>query len=102
MSLSLIHISRETVTDRAGLTGDAATGNGADDVVFAHGVRRLKRLIDDQLQRVEAEVVVDVSAVDGDGAAAREDSNSGHRAFSSAGAVKISFLVIHLLVSSLT
>ena len=58
------------MTDGAGLAGNAAACNGANDVNGAQGVGGNQRLTNDQLQGVQAEVLVDVAAVDGDGTGA--------------------------------
>ena len=54
----------------ASLTGDAAAGDGGDDVHLANHAGGDQGLADDELQGLQAEVVVDITAVDGDGAGA--------------------------------
>ena len=58
------------MTDGAGLAGDAAAGDGGLNVDLADGAGGDQGLADDKLQRLEAEVIVNVAAVDGDGAGA--------------------------------
>ena len=55
-----------TVTDSAGLTGDAAAGDGGNDVHLAQLLGGSQGLTDQQLQGLQTEVLVDVTAVDGD------------------------------------
>ena len=50
----------------AGLAGYAAAGDGADDIEPAEGVGDLHRLADDELQGLETEVLVNITAVNGD------------------------------------
>ena len=85
----------DAVADGAGLAGHAAAGDGGDDVHLAEGVGGDQRLTDDQLQGLETEVVVDVTAVDGDGAGpAGEEVHARHGALPAAGAVHISLLAL--------
>ena len=56
-----------------GLTGYAAAGNGGFDIDLAKGVGRNQRLTDDELKGIESEVIIDVTAVDGDGTGAVGD-----------------------------
>ena len=88
------------MTDGAGLAGDAAAFDGADEVDLAEHVGGGQRLTDDHLQRVEAEVIVDVTTVDGDGAgAALIQANAGDGGFATAGAVLIlSLALVHSLL----
>ena len=58
------------VADGAGLAGDAAAGDGDNQVNLAQGVGGDQGLADQQLQGLQAEVLVDIAAVDGDGAGA--------------------------------
>ena len=58
--------SRDAVADRAGLAGDAAACNAADNVELLVGLGEDERLTDDGLQGVKAEVIVDVAVVDRD------------------------------------
>ena len=57
-------------TDSAGLTGNAAAGDSDNDVNLAQQIGGDQGLTNDQLQRVKTEVIVDVAAVDDDGAGA--------------------------------
>ena len=77
------------VTDRAGLTGDAAAFDVGDDVIFANSVGNAERLVDNELEGFQAEIIVDVTAVDGDLAGTGIQTNAGDGALSSAGTVEI-------------
>ena len=55
------------VADGAGLTGYAAAGDGDNDVNLAQQIGGDQGLTDDQLQGVQTEILVDVTAVDDDG-----------------------------------
>ena len=83
----------------AGLAGDAAAGDGGNDVHLAGVAGGLQGLTDDHLQGIQAEVIVDVTAVDDDGAGAvGEQVDAGDRGLSAAGAVQIGLLrLIHSL-----
>ena len=89
------------VTDGAGLAGDAAAADGGFNVDLAEKVQSGEGLADQQLQGLQTEVIVDIPAVDGDGAGAvGEEVNAGHGGFPTAGPVEISLLAgIHLLSS---
>ena len=52
----------DAVTDSAGLAGNAAAGDGDNDVNLAQHVGGDQGLTDDQLQGLQTEVVVDVAA----------------------------------------
>lgn len=54
--------------DGAGLAADAAAHNSGHDVHLAVGIGGIQRLTDHHLQGVKAEILVDIAAVDGDGA----------------------------------
>ena len=88
------------MTDGAGLTGHAAALDGADDVNLAEGIGGDQRLTNDQLQGFKAEVIVDVTAIDDDGAgAAFIDADARDGGLPSAGAVLILFLaLVHSLL----
>ena len=77
------------MTDRAGLTGDAAALDVGDDVIFADSVGNAERLVDNELEGFQAEIIVDVTAVDGDLAGTGLQTNAGDGALSSAGTVEI-------------
>ena len=83
----------------ASLAGDAAAGDGGDDVHLADVVGSLQGLTDDHLQGLQTEVLVNVAAVDGDGASpVGEQMDAGDRRLSAAGAIQIRFLrLIHSL-----
>ena len=85
----------EAVADRASLTGNAAAGDGADDVKLAEGIGEGHRLTDDQLEGLKAEIVIDVSAVHSDIAGAGVNSYAGNRMLSAACAVEIRLALIH-------
>ena len=101
-----IHLQQgagDAVTDGAGLAGDAAAGDGGLDVHLALHAGGDQGLTDDELQGLKAEIIVDVAAIDGDGAGAvGEKTDAGDRALAAAGPVKIRLLAgIHVLFSSL-
>ena len=54
------------MTQSAGLAGNAAAGNGGNDVHLAGVAGQIQGLTDHHLQGVQAEVIIDVPAVDGD------------------------------------
>ena len=90
----------DAVSDSAGLAGNAATGDGDRDVDLAQHVSGDQGLTDDQLQGVQAEVLIDVPTVDDDGAGAvLINANTGHGGLPAAGAVGI--LLLALVHSSL-
>ena len=81
------------MTDGAGLAGDAAAGDGADDVHLAQQVGGDQGLTDQQLQGIETEVVVDIPAVDDDGTGAvLINADTGDGGLPPAGAVGILLL----------
>ena len=81
------------VTDSAGLAGNAAACDGALDVNLIGEANGDQGLTNDELQGVKAEIIVDVTAVDGDNAgAAGNEVNSGDRGLATAGAVHIGSL----------
>ena len=89
----------ETVTDRTCLSGITAAANEGDDVELAFGIGNSEGLVNDELESIEAEIVVDVTAVDGYNTGAGNDANASNRAFSSACAVEIGLSAcIHLFV----
>ena len=59
-----------TVTDGAGLAGNAAALNGGNDIAGAEKAGGLHGLTDEKLKSLKTKVIVDVSVVDGDGAGA--------------------------------
>ena len=60
----------DAVTDSAGLAGNAAASDGANDIKLAQGIGKGHGLTNDQLQSFEAEVLIDVTAIDGEGTGA--------------------------------
>ena len=85
----------DAVADGAGLAGNAAAGNGGLDVNLADGAGGDQGLTDDELQGIQTEVVVDITAVDGDRAGAVGDEvNAGNGGLSAAGAVHIGLLAL--------
>ena len=85
----------DAVTDSAGLTGNAAAGDGDNNINLAGHIGGNQRLIDDQLQGVQTEVVVDLAAVDDDGAGAvLINANTGDGGLPTAGAVVILLLAL--------
>ena len=83
----------DAVADGAGLTGHAAALDSGIDVNFSHGVGGDQGLTNDELQGLETEVIVDLTAVDGDNAAAVGDEvNAGHGGLPTAGTVHIGLL----------
>ena len=83
------------MTDGAGLAGNAAALDGADNVDLTDQIGRSQRLTDDHLQGIEAEIIVDIATVDGDGAgAALIDADTGDGGLTTAGAVLILSLAL--------
>ena len=83
------------VADSTGLTGYAAAGDGDDNVNLAQQIGGDQRLTDDQLQGVQTEILVDVTAVDDDGTGAvLVNANTGNGGLTTAGAVKILLLAL--------
>ena len=64
------------MTDCAGLAGNAAACNAANDVELAVGVGYVKGLTNEELEGFKAEIFVDVSVVDGDFTAACVNTDS--------------------------
>ena len=83
------------MADGAGLAGNAAARNRAHNVELAEGVCKVERLTDNQLEGLKAEIVVDVTAVDGDRAGAGVEPDAGNGLFPSAGTVKIRSAFVH-------
>ena len=77
------------VTDRACLTGDTAALYVGNDVILAYSVGNAERLVDNELEGFKAEIIVDVTTVDGDLAGTGIQTNAGDGALSSAGTVEI-------------
>ena len=71
------------MTDSAGLTGNTAAGHCADNIELIGSLGNAEGLTNDQLESLKAEVIVNVSAVDGDFACTLVDTNAGYRVLSS-------------------
>ena len=97
LSVDAEECAGNAMTDGAGLTGNAAALDGADDVDLADVLGGDQGLTNDQLQGVQTKVVVDVAAVDDDGAGAvLVNANTGDGRLTSAGAVLIlSLALVH-------
>ena len=67
------------MTNSAGLSGKSAALNGNDDIELALSSGNAERLVDDELQGLEAEVIVDRLAVDGNNAGSRNDADASDR-----------------------
>ena len=77
------------MTDSASLTGNTATGDGDNQVDLANQVSSDQGLIDNQLQGLQTEVIVDVAAIDDDGAGAvLVDANTGNTGLTAAGTLR--------------
>ena len=89
----------DAVAQGAGLAGHAAALDGGNDVHLAQGIGGVQGLTDDHLQGLQAEVLVDIAAVDGDAAGAvGEQVHAGHGGLTTASAVHIGILgLIHSL-----
>ena len=83
----------------AGLAGNAAAGDSGHDIHFAGVSGRLQGLADDHLQGLQAKIIVDVPAVDGDASgSAGEQVDAGDGGLPAAGTVQIGlFRLIHTL-----
>ena len=75
--------SGKTVTDGTSLAGNAAACNGADDIKAASGFNQLQGLADDELQSLQAKVIVNIAAIDGDRAGAGVNTDTGNGILSS-------------------
>ena len=100
LGVDLQQSAGHAVADGAGLAGHAAAGDGGDDVHLAQGVGSGQGLANQQLQGLQAEVLGDVAAVDGDRAGAGgEEMHPGHGGLAAAGAIQIRRLArIHSFV----
>ena len=88
----------DAMAQSAGLTADAAALDSSHDVHLALAGGGHQGLTDDHLEGIEAEVLLNIPAVDGDGAgAAGVDLDAGDRGLSAASAVQIGlFRLIHV------
>ena len=89
---SLVVLKKSTsdaVADSACLAGDSAAADAANDVKLIGGAGKSERLTDDELESLKAEIIVYISAIDGDLAGAGINADSGNGALSAAGAVEI-------------
>ena len=96
--VSLKKRAGKTMTDSAGLSGKSAALNGSDDIELALSSGNAERLVNDELQGLEAEVIVDVTTVDDDGAGALLiQADAGDGGLTTAGAVLVGVLgLIHV------
>lgn len=85
----------DAVADGTGLTGNAAARDGTHDVELAEGVCKVERLADDQFEGLEAEVIVDITTVDGDRTGTGIEPHAGNGLFPPAGTVKIRSAFVH-------
>ena len=77
------------------LAAYAAALDAAHHVELAGGLGQLQGLAHNQLQGVEAEELVDIPVVNGDGAGAGVEPDAGNGLFPSAGTVKIRSAFVH-------
>ena len=82
------------MADGASLPGYAAARNPAHDVKLALCASQGQGLADNILQGFQAEIVVNVTIVNGDLACALIYADSGYRAFPSASAVEIGYVLL--------
>ena len=86
-----------TVADSACLAGDTAAANVCYDVKLTLGLGNAEGLVNDELESLKTEIVIYVSAVDGDVTGTGIEANSCNRLLSSACAVEIRFSTcVHL------
>ena len=86
------------MADSASLAGSTAADNVNHDVELAIGVGQSQRAADHQLQGFQAEVIVDITIVDGNLAGAIVDADAGNGMLTTASAVEILFSFVHLLL----
>ena len=77
------------MADSACLPGDTAAAHSGDDVELAGGFGHAERLVDDELEGIEPEVLIGRLAVNREDAGAGIKANARNRLFTSAGAVEI-------------
>ena len=88
------------MTDSTCLAGETAAANVCDDVELAFRSGNAEGLVDDELHGFQTEVVVDVTAVDGDDTGTGKDADSCGGLLSSARAVEVglSACIHHVLL----
>src|SRR5689334_3645480 len=79
--------TRDAMTDRAGLAGDAATVDPHGDIELVHELHGLERLTHDHTARFAAEELIERPVVDGDRALAGAQVDPGGGGLAPAGAV---------------
>ncbi len=86
------------MTDSACLAGDTAALSCANDIEFAHCFCNSERLVYDELECFEAEVIINIAAIDCDSACAGVYTNTSNRFFSSTCTIEVRFstCVCHL------
>ena len=83
------------MTQCASLAGDAAAGDGSDDVNLLDHLGQDQGLTGDELQGIQAEIIVDVAAVDGDLAgAAFVQTNASDGGLAAASAIQVRLLAL--------
>ena len=81
------------MTDSARLTGKAAAANVDYNVELADGVGLDERLVDNEFERIEREILVDLTLVDSDGAgAAGQDAHARDSLFTPSRTPILNFL----------
>ncbi len=74
-----------------GLSGESATGDHADDVIFVFDAKQSQGLFEVEDQGREGEIVLDVFPIDDDVAFASGNINAGNGGFTAASAVVFGF-----------
>src|SRR5699024_2973800 len=92
----LQHGAADAVADGAGLAGNAAAGHADHHVELILDAQQDQRSADDQLQGLQAEVVVQITVVDGDLAGAGVHANAGNGILTTTSAVEIRFGFVHI------
>src|SRR3954452_10409038 len=77
LGVDLVQRTGDGEAQSAGLAGGAAAGDLRDHVVAADQVEDLERVVDQLLVQLVREVVRELTAVDRDGAAARDQADAG-------------------------
>ena len=86
------------MTNCACLTGYATACNTANDVELAFELAKSERLTNDEFKGFKAKIIVNFSVVDDYFTCSVVDTNTGNRALSSAGSVKIRLSFYHYSV----